>query len=52
MADALDSKSGGSDTMWVRLPPSAPFGFDEDCCNMILCSGLFFIYGGGVVACV
>lgn len=24
LADAPDSKSGGSDTMWVQVPPSAP----------------------------
>ena len=24
MADASDSKSDGSDTVWVRVPPSAP----------------------------
>ena len=23
LADALDSKSSGSDTVWVRVPPSA-----------------------------
>ena len=27
MADALDSKSGASDGMRVRPPPSAPFSF-------------------------
>ena len=25
MADALDSKSGASDGVWVQVPPSAPF---------------------------
>ena len=24
MADATDSKSVGSDTVWVQVPPSAP----------------------------
>ena len=24
LADALDSKSSGSDTVWVQLPPPAP----------------------------
>ena len=24
LADVPDSKSGGSDTVWVQIPPSAP----------------------------
>ena len=31
MADATDSKSVGSDTVWVQVPPSAPKIKDTDC---------------------
>ena len=29
MADVTDSKSVGSDTVWVRVPPPAPAIFDR-----------------------
>ena len=35
MADATDSKSVGSDTVWVQVPPPAPemqTGFDKEIC--------------------
>ena len=37
MADATDSKSVGSDTVWVQVPPSAPK------INAILWDGIYFL---------
>ncbi len=39
LADALDSKSSGSDTVRVQVPPSAPKGFDA---NIKVVSNPFF----------
>ena len=36
MADASDSKSDGSDTVWVRVPPSAPTKKDYTLCMVFL----------------
>ena len=38
MADATDSKSVGSDTVWVQVPPPAPFVPESLFCD----SGHFF----------
>ena len=39
MADATDSKSVGSDTVWVQVPPPAPI-MDLD--TLYRVSGVFF----------
>ena len=36
LADVPDSKSGGSDTVWVQIPPSAPLTLTRCCVGVLL----------------